>query len=402
MSGSTFSSPGSGTAEKLSLSIVATRIHTRLKPDLRGPTGFEERFATLEPVQGLKVELPFGDKVDEKFWMELADKSPPFTGIRGTFAQTLRQHGVPLRIPGTLTVPGVRRASLEFHLHPYGAVALVTVDVVWHPPTPLAELGDRIDELLQQPATVTVQQPTDTSVAESARVAVNQIIDLLADNDGTSLTVKDVRIATILQGTIDPVPDVMPLAGDKLFAALYRLAGGTSHAPPPPDGLLVAQWGGGVYWWDPTCLLNMLDSGVTLFSAYEMQVRPEDPSVNLRSRHRRLLLLMAHLSASIGLVKVSGTAGNPIKAWGEDAAKRLGRLYGPAMKLMDPSLEPQAYLDRIQASTLVAAITGNPLTSNVAKLLPPYPKASAAPGPSTAPGSTSGFGGGSGSADDPG
>jgi hypothetical protein len=402
MSGSSVPPSASGTVEYLSLSIVATRVHTRLKPEVRGPSAFEERFTTLAPVEGLNVELPFGSGVDERFWLELAETSPPFTGIKGTFARTLRHHGVPLRIPGKLHVNGVQRASLELHLHPFGAVALATVDVLWDPAVPFGDLAGQIEELLKRPATVLLRQPREASVAESARVAVNQLIDLLAEPEGTSVVEKDIRIVTIIRGTIDPVPDAMPVAGDTLFSALYQLAGGMTPNPPPPSGLLVAQWERGVYWWNPTFLLNMLDCGAALFSAHEMQVAPDDKETNLRARHRRLLLLMAHLSASVGLVRVSSTAGNPIKKWGEEAAKRLGRLYGPAMKFMEPSLEPQAYLDRIQASTLVAAITGSPLTSKVQALLPPYPTGSAAPNPTAAQPPTSGSGGGTGSADGPG
>lgn len=190
---------------------------------------------------------------------------------------------------------------------------------------------------------------------------------VLTDAGDERRRIPDYRVATVIKGAIDPVPTAMPPDASPLHVALHYLCGG-GDPPAPPANAFVPIWSSGGFRYWPEHLAYMVDKGAAVWQA---PGTPGAPGLTLGQQHRRLTLLLAHLSASIGLIdasKTSSAAGFAV--WATTAANRLARLYGPTRS--EHGIEPRRYLEQTGFRALVEGMLGKQLVANAAYPLPAY------------------------------
>jgi hypothetical protein len=355
---------------RLRVSYVATRIHDDLV--LGQPEMFAELFVAPRPVQGVQLGLPFGPQapVDAHFWGSLAEWRPR-EQLSIEDGRKLRRAGVPLRHRGGLAAK-VEGPRLELHVHPFGVVALTTIDLMWPESCPLSDVWTRVGQMRDLPARATVGgESHETEVAAAAPIAAEVLLERLARMKGSTWEVPDHRIATVIDGSVHGVPIAMPPARGPVHIAVHRLSAG-GDVIPEPGSAFVAQWSGAGFAWAPARLVYMLDAGTSIVSPAEVSSRPSDPGVSLGARHRRAALLLGHVTASVGLVRAAPKAASMyFQSWAKTAADRLGRLYGPATANDDWGLETRSYLTRLGAVQDIGTFRGSPLTEKYPS--PPYP-----------------------------
>lgn len=356
---------------RLRVTTVATRIHDRLQ-EVGLPGRFEELLQAPAPVAGLDLTRPFSDQapVDTAFWSMIADDAPLGAVVNPALAKQLRQAGVPLRHRAELRIEGDRlgdRPYAEVHIHPFGVVVPATFEVRWARPAPLVEAWSQVADVQGRPATAGVgDAQIATPVAGAAGSIADRVVDLLADAGGGRWQVPDYRIATVIEGTVEPVPDAMPMPAGDIHTALHHLSGGAPPLASPGDAF-VPLWSGAAFEWSPGQLAYMLDRGVAVWAA-----PGAGPGATMGERHRRLALLLAHLTASVGLVQAARASTSvTFPSWADKAAKRLGRLYGPDRPLSGQGLETRRYLTQTGARQVVEELLGKQLHEKYE--LPPYP-----------------------------
>ena len=350
------------TVTRLRISHVAARIHDSLG-DIGAPVAFARRLAGLEPVCGLPVSLPFGDHLatDTAFWSRIAERDLTVP-VSADAAPKLRRAGVPLRCRGTLDVKAAV-PRLEAHLHPFGVVAMTTVDLQWSEPVTLDEVWQPVRRLVSSPATATFgAMRRSTTLGQAAADSAKGLTEVLSRpvRAGT-WDLPPYQISTVISSATDQPVTTMPVANSPLHLALHRLSGGDEVVAEPATAF-VAQWSGAGYTWPAANLLYLLDRGLSLLSA---AAGSPGTVPTAAERHRELLLLVAYLTAAVGLVRAARVSGSElVREWAATSAKRLGMLFGPGRVFLDWGLVPRALLLRIGASEDVAQVLGVPLTAN--------------------------------------
>jgi hypothetical protein len=371
----------SHTAEvtRLRVSHVSARIHDSLR-EIGEPVAFGHRLATLGDVRGLPLELPFGPTlaVDSDFWSTLDNNKTAPIPVPEDVAPRLRRAGVPLRVRGTLTC-AEHEPRLELHLHPFGVVAMTTVDLSWTDPVRLDVVSDRVRELEIRPAEVSVGPVHRTApVGRAAEEAARAVVDLLTvPGSGQSWDPPGHRLATVISGRIDPPVHAMPLPNSPLHVALHRLCGGGS-AVSTPGKAFVAQWTGSEYTWPSESLVYMLDQGTAILASEMADSSFAGQLNSTGDRHRRLLLMISFLTATTGLLRATPSSQSGLfPDWADTFARLFGRLFGPAFDFRKWGLMPRILLERMGANEVVEQRLGAPLTAKPEYPTPDYPAAAA-------------------------
>jgi hypothetical protein len=371
--------PESVFASVIRVSYVAGQTHDGLQV-IGQPGAFADRLRTLEPVHGLEVTLPFSHEapVDTTFWLRIADKHqlglPLSTGV----AASLRRSSVPLRHRASLTVPPpITVPRLELHIHPFGVMAITSVDLSWSEPRPLTEVPAELINAEAKPASVTVGAKTlECLMREVANLAASSTIDLLGDPGvGTARVIPVHRVVTVISGTLTEPLKALPTPNSALHLALHQLSSGGSIVAEPSSAF-VAQWSGLGYEWPTTSLLYMLDRGTALLAKEFAEVTLEPENLPTSTRHRHNVLLVAYISALTGLIRAADMS-HPsyFREWAKNAGKTLGRLFGPGSDYKDWGLMPRAYLTRTGLAEEVARKLGTPLVPNPSFPVTAYPVA---------------------------
>jgi hypothetical protein len=341
--------PGQVVVTRIRVSHIAGQIRGDLPDQIGLPNEFETLLASRDrEVCGLPVTLPFDLSlaVDTAFWVRNTGNS---LSKPEASAGLLRSAAVPLRYCGQVET-ATYAPRLEAHLHPFGIVAFITVDVCWPEPVTIEVASQRVLELEGQPATVTVgPKQSETCYGTAATAAINSLADLLTNApDGNAYDTPSHRLTTVISGMANGQLDVIPPAGGQLNVALHSLSAGFGLMPQPQNAF-VRQWTNADYRWPPSSLVYMLDIGsAALSSAVERAVSRGLESAS--AHHRRLLLTLAYITALAGLVHVD--VGVPdarsdfFTDWANRAAARLGWLYGPAWVYRDWGLVPREFLLR--------------------------------------------------------
>lgn len=332
------------------VSYVSTLIHDHLDPVVGLPTAFETLLSSPTSVLGVDVTLPYAadTPIDRAFWSMAMDGRDLAGPVDAKLANKLRKAGVPLRHRAGLDIAGVGGPTyLEVHVHPFGVVAIATTDLISAAPQPVTNAGQAVDTMQTGPATATVAGTTIATTPERAAAdAAAHIVGLLAKPGGTQWAdPPDYRIVSIIDGT--PQPQSMPPVSGAIHTALHDLCRGTPPPGPPLD-LFVPRWRGGKFAWSPTELGYMLDRGMAAWSAPARR-----PGVTAGERHRQLVLLVAHVTAAVGLAHASATSVAPtFRQWAIGAAQRVGRLYGPTDP-MQQGLEARLYVVNTGAQQVI-------------------------------------------------
>jgi hypothetical protein len=359
---------------RLRFSRVATRIHDRLGA-IRNPERFEALLQSPGPVHGLDLTLPYVDAVqtpaDVAVWSMIAETA--LTGpLNASAAKRLRKAAFPLRLRASLFLDahdlGGDPPYIEVHVHPFGAVGLATAALTWEEPEPLADAWSKVADVQQRSASVTIgEDTTSTTLGAAAGEAASRVVALLGDAGGEEHHVPDYRVATVIDGTVDPVPAAMPADASPLHMALHYLCG-AGEPPAPPAGAFVPTWSGGGFRYWPRQLAYMVDRGAAL---WRVPAPHGDSGPTMGQQHRRLTLVLAHLTASVGLIDASTSSSSAgMQSWAKVAAQRLARLYGPASA--EHGLAPQRYLDQTGFRALVETVLGKQLVTNDKYPLPAY------------------------------
>lgn len=363
---------------RLRISYVGTRIHGAATA-ISGPNAFAGHLLRLgragPPVTiaaGLEATLPFDsdDPVAWSFW-EAAKEAATKPGGRLrppanlAEAKALFAARIPLRHRAKLFLQpssSFQAPRLEALLHPFGWVALATVDLVWEQPVSLQEAAQMVDVHEADAAQILLASSLlDTTVAESADATAGRLSQLLANDEPWSPGVH--RLATVISGTVDPDPSVPAPRGGDLLKALHQLAGGTAPLPDPTY-TLVPRWDGARrFIWDPGDYVYMLRAGTSVVLPRAVALRPAAKGEGTSGRHRRLALLLACLSANAGLVHVNPGSQNQVaQAWATKNAFWLGRLYGPQSPAADYwGLECRSYLDMSPIKPAIEKLLGGEL-----------------------------------------
>jgi hypothetical protein len=358
---------------RLRVSRVATRIHDRLAA-IRNPDRFEALLQSPAPVQDLDLTLPYIDPVqtpvDIAVWSMIAETT--LTGpVNAAAARKLRKEAVPLRLRAALaaeaTEPGGEPPYIDVHVHPFGAVGIATAELTWEEPEPLADAWSQIAAVQQRAASVAIAGwTTSTTLGDAAGEAADHVVAVLGEAGGEERHVPDYRVATVIDGAVEPVPAAMPADASPLHVALHYLCG-AGDPPAPPAKAFVPAWSGGGFRYWPRQLAYMVDRGAALWGV----PAPHGGGLTLGQQHRRITLLLAHLTASVGLIDASTSSSSAgLKSWAKIAAQRLSRLYGPARA--EHGIEPQRYLDQTGFRALVETVLGKQLVTSAAYPVPPY------------------------------
>lgn len=358
---------------RLRISRVGAKIHDQLQ-EIGEPVAFAQRLAHPQPLRGLPVGLPFAEDLptDLTFWSRIAERKLQLP-VPENIAPKLRRAGVPLRYRASLST-AARAPRLEAHLHPFGVAALTTVDLEWDQPVSLEQARQSLDQLEATPATVTVGDVNaDTTLQDAATACAETLVQLLSDpGQGQAWELPGHRLVTVISGVVEEPLTEMPAPHSPLHLALHRLSAG-DQAVADPATAFVAQWTGAGYAWPTTSMLYMLSRGTALLAAEAAADERPSNAPTAADRHRQLLLLIAYITASAGLVRAAQSSGsNLIQEWGRTAAKRLGLLFGPGQDFLDWGQVPQALLLRTGAVEPVAQLRGEPLTSNPHYPVPDY------------------------------
>jgi hypothetical protein len=320
------------------------------------------------------LELPYVDPsqtpVDVEVWSAIAESR--LTGaLNASAAKSARKHGVPLRHRVVMRVDPqpdeLVKAYAEVHVHPFGVVAISTVDVSWEVPRPVFDLWSTVSGIEGRSVELDLGGTTSAStIGGAAGVAADWVLGRLSPAVGGATTMPDYRIATVIEGPIAPDPLTMPSPASPLHDGLHRLARGSDPLAAPGNAF-VPGWSGADFQYSPRRLHYMLDGGAAQCGS---SVALADGSPSMSQQHRRLSLLLAHIIGSIGLIEAAPAAGSAsITAWSKSAADRMARLYGPTKP--DVGLEPRRFLDQPAFRALVEQVRGTPLVA--AYPLPTYP-----------------------------
>jgi hypothetical protein len=355
-------------ASVIRVSYVAGQIHDRLQV-IGEPGAFADRLRTLEPVHGLEVTLPMAADapVDTTFWLRIADKQHLDRPFSTAVAASLRRSGIPLRHKARLAVPPpIMVPRLELYVHPFGVMAISTIDLSWSQPRPLAEVPAELASAEAKPVSATVGSETrECPMREVASLAASLTVGLLSDPGvGTTRAIPVHRVATVISGTLSKPLEALPIPNSALHLALHHLSSGGSIVAQPSSAF-VAQWSGLGYDWPITSLLYMLDRGTALLAKEfaDATLGPED--VPTSERHRVNVLLVAYISALTGLIRAADMSQpSYFSEWAKTAGKTLGRLFGPGSDYKDWGLVPRAYLTRTGSAEDVARKLGTPLVPN--------------------------------------
>jgi hypothetical protein len=257
---------------------------------------------------------------------------PPTTVQEAT---KLRRSTVPLRHSGSLRA-GATKPRLEVFLHPFGWVVQATVDLVPPEPLPLPDVPGVLATAEAAEAEVgigTVAVPTTVgSVMDAASTAVEQI---LGDPAGAAVEGAAHRLVSVIDATSAAPPAAMPAAASLLHLLVHRLSAGGAALPAPQDAF-IPRWTAGSFVWAPAELVYIVDRGTSVLTRTSLESGPWNEQESSSGRHRRLGLLIAHVSASAAVVRAGRDAGPGfLSDWARQAADRLGRLYGPAPAASD-------------------------------------------------------------------
>jgi hypothetical protein len=264
---------------------------------------------------------------------------------------------------------------LELQLHPFGVMAICSVDLKWSPPRPLGEVPAELANAEAKPASMAVGVKTrECLVSEVASLAACTAVDLLGD-PGASMTraIPMHRVTTVISGTQSQPLEALPAPNSALHLALHQLSWGGSIVAQPSSAF-VAQWSGLGYEWPITSLLYMLDRGTALLAkeAVAATLGPED--VPTSERHRSNVLLVAYISALTGLIRAADMSRpSYFSEWAKTAGKTLGRLFGPGSDYKDWGLMPRAFLTRTGSADDVTRKLGMPLVPNANFPVAAYP-----------------------------
>jgi hypothetical protein len=371
--------PESVFASMIRVSYVAGQIHDRLQV-IGQPGAFADRLRTLEPLHGLEVTLPMAHDipVDTTFWLRIADKQQLDAPLSMTVAADFRRSGIPLRHRASLLAPPeITMPRLELHVHPFGVMAISSVDLSWSQPRPLTEVPAELTNAEAKPASVGVGAETrECLVREAASLAASRTVRLMSDpNEGTTRVIPTHRIVTVISGTLSEPLQTLPTPNSPLHLALHQLSSGGSIVAQPSSAF-VAQWSGLGYDWPSTSLLYMLDRGTALLAKEfaETTLGPGDEATS--ARHRRNVLLVAYISALTGLIQAADmNQPSYFREWAKTAGKTLGRLFGPGSVYKDWGLLPRAYLTRTGLAEDVERKLGTPLVPNPNFPVTDYPAA---------------------------
>lgn len=364
------------------VSYVAGQIHDSLRV-IGQPVAFEDRLRGLQPINGLVVTLPFAydAQPDTDFWLRIAERQQVDEPLSTTVAANLRRKGVPLRHRASIVAaPLIILPRLELHVHPFGVVAVCSLDLSWSPPQPLGKIPRELAIAEAERASVTVGSAMwEGPIRDVARQAASRTVGLLGDpGAGTTRQIPMHRVATVISGTLLKPLDALPAPNSALHLALHQLSSGDSIVAQPSSAL-VPHWSGLGYEWPSTRLLYMLDRGSALLAKEAAEVTlGEDMSTS--ERHRRNVLLVAYISALTGLIRAADLSQHDLFAgWATNAGKTLGRLFGPGSDYKDWGLMPRAFLTRTGSADDVARKLGTPLVPNPSFSVSPYPAVTSAP-----------------------
>lgn len=369
--------PESIFASVIRVSYVAGQIQDRLQV-IGEPGAFADRLRTLQPVCGLEVTLPMADDapVDKTFWLRIADRQQVDLPLSTSVAASFRRSGVPLRHRASLAVPPpIKVPRLELYVHPFGVVAICSVDLSWSPSHPLTQVPAELADAEAKPVSVAVgDKAWQCLLREAASLAASCTVDLLSNPGvGTTTAIAAHRVVTVISGTLAKPLDTLPPPNSALHLALHKLSSGGSIVAQPSSAF-VAQWSGLGYEWPSTSLLYMLDRGTALLAKEfaEATLGPQDLPTSTRHRHN--VLLVAYISALTGLIRAADMSRpSYFSEWAKTAGKTLGRLFGPGSDYKDWGLMPRAYLTRTGLAEDVARKLGTPLVPNPSFPVTAYP-----------------------------
>jgi hypothetical protein len=350
------------------------------------PGKFVQRLIDRKPVCGLEVDLPFTDELeaDLKFWSGIAEKPKLRAPESEKTAKLLRRAGVPLRCRQGLSIdiddPVAVDPRVEAHLHPFGVAALTTVDMIWDQPALLEDAADEVDKLEDASATITVgSRHTATIVSQAATSCAELVVDQLSDpKRGDFWDVPSHRVVSAIEVLPAEPFTEMPDAGSPLHRALHRLSAG-GHAVADPQTAFVATWTGTGYAFPTSNMLYMLNWGSALLPDGATAEGPPSKGLSAGDRHRQLLLLVAYINATTGLIDAATASDSQlIQEWASTAAMRLGNLFGPGEKFLTWGQVPQALMQRTGAADIVSKRRreiqeGADLSPNPRYPVPKYP-----------------------------
>ncbi|WP_448811206.1 hypothetical protein [Agromyces bauzanensis] len=303
----------------------------------------------MRPICGLVVSLPFGPTldVDTRFWSRVAEV-PLRVPIRPELANRARRAAVPLRWSGPAASP-TRKPRVEAHLHRFGIVAIVTIDLDWTNPVPIEEAWEdlRLSEDSETKVTVN-DKVVAASLGGASQALADDLIDSIADGQNSAqLASPTYRVVTVISGTSDT--DLkLPTSNSWLHIALHRLAGG-SNVVAAPSLAFVPQWSDAGYEFSPERMMYALSVGSASLMQSALGIAPGDMSAS--DWHRERLLLTAYVSALADLVQTAPESrSGQFRAWAKLAALALGRLYGPDKHFLEWGKFPAALLDKTGAS----------------------------------------------------
>jgi hypothetical protein len=245
-----------------------------------------------------------------------------------------------LRHRGELAVVGngdpggkdMRKPCLEVLLHPFGWVVIATVDVLVAPQPAGVDMVAAVSgavaaaEECAVEATVGKVRFPGTLGNIAATVADGLAGAELLGGAGSFDWLPTHRVLTVIDADVSGTITSMPRVGT-LLSFLHTLSRGGVALGSPPYAF-VPRWTGLTFGWAPDDLVYSGNHGtsVILSTAAGMGDGQESTS----HRHRRLTLLLAHVSASAALVQAATQSSSIfLREWGRVAAYRLGRLYGP-------------------------------------------------------------------------
>jgi hypothetical protein len=217
-----------------------------------------------------------------------------------------------------------------------------------------------VQKLGHAPTAMTVAgQETETTLGQAAAMAAVSLVRSLTDGQGAAWDISPHRLVTVISGAMANPPTAMPTKKSPLHLALHGLAtDGKALGVPDPDRAFVAQWDDEGYSWPPTSLVYMLKSGTSTLSA-EADPKHIGEEPRTADRHRLLLLQLAYITALRGLIYAAQKETlSYLPGWAKNAAKSLGRLYGPMELYESWGLVPRSFMQRTDVSANIENILG--------------------------------------------
>jgi hypothetical protein len=372
---------------RIRVSYVGACAHDRLV-GIGAPEAYSSLLLAPAPISGLDVSLPFDASASSPqsdpnwvFWSKVSET----TGLKAPRtieqARKLSRAAIPLRHRAPfnesrhLPAPtagsdalwslkqGLARASLELHLLPFGLATLVTADVYSPTGTTIDTALGLLDDLEGWPFRLGIgSQEVETTVSESASRALELGTELVGHPEGNIWRLPTHRVVTIIDASQGELPPEMPLPSSKWHEAVHRLANGGLNVASP-DAAFVPRWTGTGFNWSPADWVYMLDRGSSIVVAPAALTMPTNKLATTSSRHRRMALLIAHVTACAALVSAASGSESPyFPEWARTAALRLGRLYGPSPAADDYwGMETRHLLKVLGLTSDIPVVSGQPL-----------------------------------------